>query len=431
MVLGQALSPYHNRHPIPGLLPMRTVKSKQSRFFPPPTFLASPDTTECYSSTPKVLDSAPTESEPSDSKFSNVPTRPTHAQKKAASAACRALASMKVNSTFALSDNVSHANNTLHKVPIQESPSFPVLGESCRPSTPCSVSHALHGTHQSPPPPFKLNVSQSCFVRSYREPSEGITTFKPSPSPLITAPVTCPHPFINMPKHQPPPAVPEDLFQHSSSNSMPLSRNPALEPTGPEVQQGLDDFLGMGHPSPCWCSKHAKLTAPSCKVTAPTLEETKASYGGDLYDYTGPSADYSDPETDSDVGAVSMSPPSQSSRPEIDDLYDMVYPAESSDDEWSIISPGSRNRKLRSQFLPATPDGHVVGPTQLFRSPLVPFLTPEYLLSYSDTETFLLSPSILSPALSPVEPAQFPQVDRRERISSTASTSIGGGWHTL
>jgi hypothetical protein len=295
------------------------------------------------------------------------------AQKEAASAACRALASQIANPASSTTPNASYTTQFPSPSPVTQaglplihpitpgipplpitpphtaSPALstsPVVGSGpLLAGAPDNVPVMSDFQSSQVPPPLS---SQSASVQDtlalpsfdHREPASALS--------LITAPITSPYPFVIAPgpfltsRKTSLFAGPELATPFRSG----LPRRHDIVPITPQPHWGWQDFLKMGHANPCWCSQSS---SPSCRSTSPKANLRSES----------PVQFTVNREQDSDgsnmtaqMVSVTLSPSSASSHFDFEDLgsgdYDLLTPSSSEgedrvvsqrEEEWTLVTP--------------------------------------------------------------------------------------------
>ncbi|KAJ4376472.1 hypothetical protein N0V83_001756 [Neocucurbitaria cava] len=426
------------------------VERKDSHLYPLSAFLTCPDLTDRYPSTSKFLDTAHTSLGNSDSKLINAPANPTDPELSAAWAVCTALDSKKPEPTSAQSAICMQEVELLcPQQPTQSPPSqcppassHPTLAmerltpnpsnvQTYRPpvprptgqeSTPSSVLpqvseplvQPLLGLQQtsSLPPHYIREGPQATFAQRIKALREHHNLCNSSASRLVRAPIPYPHLFIDAPKRQPPPAIPTNLFNKSHVDLILARQKASRRTLSPKAQKELDDFLERGHANPCWCSRHMKPASASRNTaTVSCTTSMEGRYDTNEDDPAAASSDDSAADGNIDMYKVDTTPPTETPRSEFDELYDMMFESTKIEDDWTVVSPSARYRKLRSQSLPTSPvsdeDNELDMASYLPSPPLTPN-RPKYTASDPGTDVSTPSPWILSPILSPSDSVQSP-----------------------
>jgi len=354
-------------------------RRKESQFFPLSAFLAGPPSTADRAA-PKTAPRPALKRKASFGQQLSIAV-PTPAQKAAASAACRALAS-RVADRATSCQSTPHAAQSSSPLPpalnshlierriTPENPRtmallsapFPITPShtvsptlstspviSSAPSLACtpSIEPAVpllqppRAASRLPPKTTSTHDTAQTWAKSGLDESEPT-----SPLSLITAPITSPHPFVTLTK--------SSLATTSFAKSNPavpflpsLQTRDDLVPVNSVAQLELEDFLKMGHASPCWCSQSS---SPSCRSVTSSSNPRPRSRN----ELTGIRKwKFDEPSWTAEIDVITMSPSSTSSHFDFEDLgstgYDLLTPSGSEEDdgnnlreeeEWMVVTPG-------------------------------------------------------------------------------------------
>ncbi|KAJ8111446.1 hypothetical protein OPT61_g5966 [Boeremia exigua] len=182
-------------------------------------------------------------------------------------------------------------------------------------------------TATSSRPSLPLPSPRSIF--GWQGTAQGFAVFHPSPTALITAPITSPYPFVYPQRPWTLSTVSEDFANHRASMPNVLKKRLSFHPPSPEAQRDLAQFLDKGHAKDCWCSSNRHQE--STNITTPVSVTV-----GDEHTQTGSQGGLTDPHTPSLGAAADTVPESFASFDVEDDIE-----SESSDSDVVLVTPPS------------------------------------------------------------------------------------------